>query len=69
LNKVPNSWKTQDGRNYKISEMGWSHLLNTVRMLATQQLAEYNPKRQEYIEVLQNELDRRKFKKKTKDLF
>ena len=69
MNKLPDIWKDNKGKNFRITEMGWSHLLNTVRMLAVQQLAEYNPKRQDYIEALQSELDRRKFKKVTKDLF
>lgn len=69
MTKVIDTWKTQDGRIYKLEEMGWSHLINTVDMLQRKQLTEYVSKRQEYIEALQGELDRRKFKKRTKGLF
>lgn len=63
------TWTTIDGKKIKIVEMGRTHLVNTVNMLARKQLEKYEDKRQETIEVMLDELGRRLLKEKARDLF
>lgn len=69
MNDKITTWNSLDGKEYMIREMSLNHLENTVDMLARKQLGRYTQLRQDYIEVLQEELDRRKFKQLTKGLF
>lgn len=69
MNTPRGTWTTREGRKYKIKEMSLGHISSAIAMLAREQLTQFVPKRQEYIEELQAELDRRKFKRIVKDLF
>lgn len=52
-----------------LKDMGRTHLINTIGSLARDQLQDYSPKRQNILDTLQEELNRRIAKEKLKDLF